>query len=156
MVYRLLRNNILKNKMIALTTMLFVAAASMLVALASILVVNLTGAIDTLMAQSKTPHFTQMHAKELDTAQLVAFAEQNESVADFQVVEFLNPNGAHFLFADGSLADSVQDNGLAVQGEKFDFLLDLNGNVITVSDGEIYVPITFIQEVTPGLAKQSR
>lgn len=148
MVYRLLRNDILKNKMIALTTMLFIAAASMLVALAAILVVNLSGAIDTLMAQAKTPHFMQMHAGELDAARLVAFAEQNADVADFQVVEFLNLDGAQFSFADGSLADSVQDNGLAVQGGKFDFLLDLDGQVITVADGEIYVPIAYIQDGT--------
>jgi putative ABC transport system permease protein len=148
MVYRLLRNDILKNKMIALTTMLFVAAAAMLVSLAAILIVNLSGAIDTLMAQAKTPHFMQMHAGELDAARLVAFAEQNADVADFQVVEFLNLDGAQFSFAGGSLANSVQDNGLAVQGEKFDFLLDLDGQVITVADGEIYVPIAYIQDGT--------
>jgi len=148
MYYRLLRNDLLKSKAITLTTMLFVAAAAMLVVLAAILVVNLSGAIDNLMTQAKTPHFTQMHAGELDLARLVAFAEQNEAVADFQALEFLNMDGAQFLFAGGSLADSVQDNGFSVQSEKFDFLLDLDGNVITVSDGEIYVPIAYIQDGT--------
>lgn len=148
MYYRLLRNDILRSKAIALTTTLFVAAATMLAALAAILVVNLAGAIDTLMTQAKTPHFMQMHAGELNAARLAAFAEQHESVADFQVVEFLNLDGAQFVFPGGSLADSVQDNGLSVQGEKFDFLLDLDGNVITVADGEIYIPIAYIQDGT--------
>lgn len=151
MVYRLLRNDILRSKAITLTTTLFVAAAAMLVALAAILVVNLSGAIDTLLAQSKTPHFMQMHAGELDAARLAAFAEQNQDVADFQVVEFLNLEGAQFVFSGGSLADSVQDNGLAVQSEKFDFLLDLDGDIITVLDGEIYVPITYMQDGTARL-----
>ena len=146
MYYRLLRNDILRSKAITLTTMLFVAAAAMLVALAAILVVNLSGAIDTLMAQAKTPHFMQMHAGELDAARLAAFAGQNEDVADFQTIEFLNVDGAQFIFPGGSLADSVQDNGFAVQSERFDFLLDLDGRVITVDDGEIYVPITYIQD----------
>lgn len=145
MYSRLLRNDILKSKAITLTTTLFVAAAAMLVALAAVLVVNLSGAIDTLMTQAKTPHFTQMHAGELDAAQLAAFAKQNESVTDFQALEFLNLDGAQFLFEGRSLANSVQDNGLAVQGDKFDFLLDLDGKVITVADGEIYVPITYLQ-----------
>jgi putative ABC transport system permease protein len=153
MYSRLLRNDILKSKAITLTTMLFVAAAAMLVALAAILVVNLAGAIDTLMTQAKTPHFMQMHAGELDRARLAAFAEQNEMVADFQAVEFLNMDGAQFLFAapgsaGRSLADSVQDNGFSVQSEKFDFLLDLDGNVITVLDGEIYIPIAYMQDGT--------
>jgi putative ABC transport system permease protein len=145
MVYRLLRNDIRRSKAITLTTMLFVAAAAMLVALAAVLVVNLSGAIDTLMMQAKTPHLMQMHAGELDAARLAAFAEQNQAVADFQVMEFLNLDGAQFVFVGGSLADSVQDNGLTVQSEKFDFLLDLDGQVISVADGEIYVPITYMQ-----------
>lgn len=153
MYSRLLRNDILKSKAITLTTMLFVAAAAMLVALAAILVVNLAGAIDTLMTQAKTPHFTQMHAGELDRTRLAAFAEQNRLVADFQAVEFLNMDGAQFIFATPafagrSLADSVQDNGFSVQSEKFDFLLDLDGKIITVFDGEIYIPIAYMQDGT--------
>jgi len=153
MYYRAIRNDILRSKAITLTTMLFVAAAAMLVALAAVLVVNLAGAIDTLMTQAKTPHFTQMHAGELDLARLAAFAEQNEFVAAFQAPEFLNVDGAQFLFsapgfAGRSLADSVQDNGFAVQNEQFDFLLDLDGNIIQVDDGEIYVPLTYVQDGT--------
>jgi putative ABC transport system permease protein len=148
MYLRILRNDILKSKAITLTTVLFVAAAALLVALAAILVVNLTGAIETLMRQGKTPHFMQMHAGELDAARLAAFAKGNEDVADFQVVEFLNLDGAQFVLSGGSLASSVQDNGLVVQGEKFDFLLDLDGNLISASDGEIYVPIAYWQDGT--------
>lgn len=146
MYFRTIRNDIQKNKAITLMTMLFVIAAAMLVSLAAILMVNLSGAIDTLMAQAKTPHFMQMHSGDINMARITAFAEQNANVDDFQVLEFLNMDGAHFLFEDRSLADSVQDNGLTVQSEKFDFLLDLDGNVAQVSDGEIYVPITYLQD----------
>lgn len=148
MYYRLICNDVLKSKAITFTTTLFVAAAAMLVALAATLAVNLLGAIDTLMAQAKTPHFMQMHSGQLDTTQLTAFAQHNENVADFQVLEFLNLDGAQFVFENGTLAGSVQDNGFTVQSERFDFLLDLNGNVINVSDGEIYVPISYTQDGT--------
>ena len=40
----------------------------------------------------------------------------------------------------------MQDNGLSIQGEKFDFLLDLNNQVIHPSDGEIYVPVYYMQK----------
>jgi len=150
MYYRTIRNDILRNKAITLTIMMFVAAAAMLVSLAAILVVNLSGAIDTLMNQAKTPHFMQMHSGEMDSARLAAFVEQHSEINEYQVLEFLNVDGAQIIFEEGSLASSVQDNGFSVQSEKFDFLLDLDGNVIQVSDGEIYVPIPYMQE---GLAK---
>jgi putative ABC transport system permease protein len=128
--------------------MIFVAASAMLVSLAAILVVNLSGALDTLMTQAKTPHFMQMHSGEIDTARLTAFAEQNTNIDEFQVVEFLNIDGARIIIGNNSLAHSVQDNGLSVQSEKFDYLLDLDGNIINVSDGEIYVPITYMKDNT--------
>jgi len=148
MFFRAIRNDVLRSIPVTLTTALFVAAAAMLVALAATLVVNLSGAIDTMMTRAKTPHFMQMHAGELDRERLASFAGGAEDVADYQVLEFLNLDGSQFVFAGGSLAGSVQDNGLSVQSERFDFLLDLDGNVIEASDGHIYVPITYLQDGT--------
>ena len=148
MYSRIIRNDVLKSKLITLVTMIFVAAAALLVSLAAILVVNLSGAIDTLMAQAKTPHFMQMHSGEIDTARLEIFAEKNSYVDEFQVLEFLNIDGARIRIGGNSLAGSVQDNGFSVQSEKFDYLLDLDGNVINVSDGEIYVPVGYWKDGT--------
>lgn len=148
MYNRIIRNDILKSKVITLTTMIFVAAAAMLVSLAAILVVNLTGALDTLMTKAKTPHFLQMHSGHLDTERLAVFAEKNQDVAEYQVAQFLNIDGEKFVFGDKTLVNSVQDNGLSVQNEKFDYLLDLDGNVINVSDGELYVPISYMKDST--------
>jgi len=93
MYYRTIRNDIQRNKAITLTIMMFVAAAAMLVSLAAILVVNLSGAIDTLMKQAKTPHFMQMHSGEMDSARLVAFVAQHNEIEAYQVLEFLNIDG---------------------------------------------------------------
>lgn len=148
MYNRIIWNDILKSKVITLTTMIFVAAAAMLVSLAAILVFNLSGSLDTLMKNAKTPHFMQMHSGEIDTVRLESFAEQNSNINNYQVVEFLNIDSAQFKLGDNSLANSIQDNGLSVQNEKFDYLLGLNGNIIHVSDGEIYVPITYMRDNT--------
>lgn len=148
MYYRIIRNDILKSKAITLTTMIFVAAAAMLVSLAAVLVINLSGAIDTLMTQAKTPHFMQMHSGVIDIGRLAAFAGQNSHVDEFQVLEFLNVDGAQIVIGGNSLADNVQDNGFCTQSEKFDYLLDLDGNAISVSDGEIYVPIGYRKDGT--------
>ncbi|MHB8061307.1 MAG: ABC transporter permease [Ruminiclostridium sp.] len=131
-----------------MTTALFVAAAAMLVSLAAVLVVNLSGAIDTLMTRAETPHFMQMHSGEIDTAQLTSFAEQNDTVDEFQVLEFLNVDGAGIVIGGNSLSGTVQDNGFCTQSRKFDYLFDLDGNVINVSDGELYVPICYMKDGT--------
>lgn len=146
MYFRIIGNDILKNKMITLITILFVAAAAMLVSLAAILTINLSGALDTLMTKAKTPHFLQMHSGEIDRARITSFAEQHSNVEEFQVIEFLNVDGTRIILGENSLADSVQDNGFSVQSEKFDYLLDLDGNIINVSEGELYVPISYMRE----------
>lgn len=148
MYYRIMRGDILKSKSVTLITILFVAAAAMLVSLAAILSVNLAGAINTLMLQAETPHFMQMHSGMIDTGRLAAFAWENSNVDEFQVLEFLNIDGARIVIDGSSLAGSVQDNGFCTQSEKFDYLLDLDGNVINVSAGEIYVPVSYMRDGT--------
>ena len=146
MYLRIIGNDILKNKLITFVTMIFIAAAAMLVSLAAILTINLSGALDSLMTKAKTPHFLQMHSGEIDYAKLTSFAEHNNNVDEFQVVEFLNIDSSQIVLGENSLANNVQDNGLSTQSEKFDYLLDLEGNIINVSDGELYVPISYMKE----------
>ncbi|MCH7322936.1 FtsX-like permease family protein [Solibacillus sp. MA9] len=146
MYFKIIRNDMLKSKLITLTTVLFVASAAMLVSLAAILMVNLSGALDTLMTKAKTPHFMQMHSGEIDTTRLITFAEQHHNVDEFQIAEFLNIDGAQIILGDRSLAGSVQDNGFSIQNKNFDYLLDLDGNVIHVADGELYVPINYMRD----------
>src|SRR5690606_9190450 len=63
-----------------------------------------------------------------------------------QVVEFLNLDGSQVTFGERSLASSVQDNGLSVQRRSFDYLLDLDGQVIQAADGEVYVPVGYMKD----------
>lgn len=148
MYYRLIRNDLLRSKLTTIITLIFVAAAAMLVSLAAILTVNLSGAIDTLMTKAKTPHFMQMHTGELDMKRLSTFAEKNSDVDDYQVSEFLNMDGAKVILGGQSLADQVEDLGFSVQSEAFDYLLDLSGHIIQVQDGELYVPLTYMKDNT--------
>lgn len=143
MFFRILRGDLSKNKAVALTNLLFVAVAGSLVSLAAILAVHLSGALDTLMARAETPHLLQMHSGEIDLERMAAFAERSPHVDEYQVLEFLNMDGARIRLGDRTLESSVQDNGFSVQSDKFDYLLDLDGNVIAPADGELYVPVSY-------------
>lgn len=146
MYSRIIKNDIWKNKAITIVTTLFIAAAAMLVSLAAILTIHLFGALDTLMIQAKTPHLMQMHSGEIDALQLASFVQENSSIAEYQTLEFLNLDAAEIQFEGKSLSGSTQDNGLSVQSNKFDYLLDLDGNVINAKPGELYVPICYMRD----------
>lgn len=151
MYCQIIKNDIQKNKAITATITLFVTAAAALVALAAILAVNLSGAIDALMVRAETPHFLQMHSGEPERERLASFAREQGNVAKFQVLEFLNLDGARMLFPNTSLGGNMQDNGLAVQSEQFDYLLGLDGEAITAMDGELYVPVCYMLDGTTKL-----
>lgn len=146
MYRRMIQNDIRRSKLITATVTVFILISAMLTALAASLSANLFGAIDHMLLSARSVHYMQMHTGAVDMEQLRRFANTNGSVEDVQVLEFLNLEGADIVIGDDSLADSMQDNGLAVQGERFDFLLDLNGEIIRPANGEMYVPLYYMQE----------
>ncbi|MBE6023268.1 MAG: ABC transporter permease [Cellulosilyticum sp.] len=148
MYFRLIKNDIKKSKFITFITFLFVVCSAVLMSLATILTVQLSGSIDTLMKQAKSPHFLQMHQGSINQERLIDFAEHNEFVEDFQVLEFVNIEGSQIQLGETSLADTVQDNGLCVQSDTFDYLVDLEGEVIEPAEGELYVPLCYMKNGT--------
>lgn len=144
--YHIIRNDIAKSRLSTFITALFVALAAMLVSLAALLTVNLAGALDRLMVQAETPHFMQMHSGTLDMDPLNRFASENPMVDRFQVLDFLNVDNGSIKLDGRSLLGSTQDNGFSTQSGQFDYLLDLNGAVIAPADGEIYVPLCYMQD----------
>lgn len=143
---RIIWNDIKGNRLLAVTTWLFMAISAFMFALTCSLFVSLLGSVDTLMEKAQTPDFLQMHAGEVSETELVRFAEENEQVRDHQILNFLNLENSSITLAGHSLADSTQDNGVCVQSGSFDYLLDLENKMIQLSDGEIYVPVCYRQE----------
>ena len=145
---KIIQRDIAGNKAVSFLTVLFITAAAMLLSLAGILVTNLFGSIDRLMADAKTPHFMQMHTGDVDFEELEAFAAGNSAVEDFQVLEFLNVGGEKIRLGENSLALSAQDNGFSVQSSRFDFLLDENNRPAQPKDGELWVPVCYNRDHT--------
>ncbi len=146
MYKKIIINDMRKSKLITTTITVFIFISAVLTALAAELTVNMFGAIDNMLLSAKSLDYMQMHTGNIDLEQLQSFADKNQSVEDYQVLDFLNIEGADIVIGKDTLADSIQDNGLFVQSEKFDFLLNLNGEIINPADGEIYVPIYYMQE----------
>ncbi|MFQ7235513.1 MAG: ABC transporter permease, partial [Enterococcus hulanensis] len=94
MYRKIIKNDVRESKLITIITALFITVAALLVALATILSVNLAGSIDTLMEKSQSPHYMQMHTGEVNRERLAKFVEANGNVATYEVAEFLNLNGS--------------------------------------------------------------
>ncbi len=149
---KIIKNDIQKSKLITLTITAFILAAAMLTSLTASLSVNLFGAIDAMLIQSRVMDFLQMHTGDIDMAELQRFADENPSVEEYQVLPFLNIEGEDIILGGETLAESVQDNGVSVQSERFDFLLGLNGEVLHPENDEIYLAVYYMDMAGIGSA----
>lgn len=69
--------------------------------------------------------------------------EKHQEISDYQILNFLNIDNADLAVNGTSLKDSVYDNGFSVQSPNFDFLQDLDGQLIEAKVGQVYVPIFY-------------
>ncbi len=155
MIGKLIWNDAKQNKLLSGATVFFMAACAMLGALTVLLLGGLTGAIDALADRAQLPDYMQMHtgdggltASEADAwaqteAEIARFAESCADVRQWQVCRFLNLDNSMITLGGQRLSDSTQDNGLAMQGVRFDYLLDMENRPAEVLPGEVYVPVCY-------------
>jgi hypothetical protein len=146
MYWRIIKGDLRRNKVISVVILLCVMAASALIALTVLLVAQTLGAVNALMLQAETPHYEWMHKGDIDMMRLETFGASNPNVDEYQVLEFLNIPGEDIAINGQFQEDSINDNGLSTQSRLFDYLIDADGNIINVYDGEIYLPMDYIRE----------
>lgn len=132
-----------KDKFSTISFTAFVSISITMISLTVMLFINLTTAIDHLMDIAKTPDFFQMHTGDIDKNKLQDFALNKEEVADYQITRFLNLDNSTLKLGEKSLLDSTQDNGISVQGDRFDYMVGLDNELPDVYPGEVYVPVCY-------------
>lgn len=110
-----------------------------------------SGSMENIFSIAKPPHFLQMHTGDLDYDKIEEFAKSQESITHYELVEMINIDGANIWYEKNGgdeipMADSMLDNGFVKQTTNFDYLLDLENNIVEAKDGEIGVPITYMQK----------
>ncbi len=121
----------------------FVAISVAMISLTAMLFMNLTGAIDHLMSEAKTPDFLQMHAGTIEEEALEQFIKERPEIINAQVLCFLNLDNSILTLGGKSMLDSTQDNGLCVQGDGFDYMIGLDNKLPQVLPGQVYVPVCY-------------
>jgi putative ABC transport system permease protein len=147
MVAKILRKDFLRKKIITIVVFAFMLLSALLVASGSNLIMELSNSLDALFAKSKTPHFVQMHAGDIDQAEIDRWAAANGLVKEQQTVEMITIDGSTLYLGDSQTAEvnSIMDISFVTQNPSFDFLLDLEDRIIQVSPGEIAVPIYYME-----------
>lgn len=143
MLKKLIWNEVRQNRLLSVTTVFFMLVSAMMLALTALLCSGLLGSVSGLMEQAQVPDFVQMHTGELDQSQISRFAGGRQEIRQWQICRFLNLDNSEVALGGYSLIDSTQDNGLCMQSEKFDYLLDMDNNRRSALPGQVYVPICY-------------
>ncbi|MDN4601934.1 ABC transporter permease [Paenibacillus sp. F6_3S_P_1C] len=146
MLLRMLRNELMRKKGINIALFVFILLAALLMSSGTRMIMELTSSIHYLFTESKTPHVVQMHAGELDETKVNEWAQANEMVEKHQIVEMINIDGSHLFFGAEAEKNSIMDIDFVVQNQNFDFLLNLDSEIVQVNDGEIAVPVYYFQQ----------
>lgn len=148
MLFKILKKDFQRNKVITIALFIFIMVSSLLVSSGSSVIIELFGAIDNLFERANIPHFVQMHSGEIDVSVIDRFASGNDLVKDHQIAEMLVIDGTDIFFGNSHTSDenSVMDNYFVKQNKSFDVLLNLKNQVLQVNKGEIAVPIYLMQQ----------
>ena len=145
---RMLRKDFLRKKLITIVVFAFIFLAALLVASGTNLIIELSNSLNVLFTRANTPHFVQMHAGPLDQAEIDSWAAANDMVTDQQTVEMITMDGSNLYLGESQNPEenSIMDISFVTQNEGFDFLLDLDNDIIQLSPGEIAVPVYYSQQ----------
>lgn len=144
MLKKLIWNDVRQNKLLSAATVFFMAVSAMMLSLTALLFSSLLGSVNGLMEQAQAPDLVQMHTGEITEREKISeFAGEHQEIDQWQICRFLNLDNSEATLGGHSLLDSTQDNGLCVQSDRFDYLLDMNNNRPKVLPGQVYVPICY-------------
>lgn len=148
MLKRILLKDLTRNKVITITLFIFILLASMLVSSATSIIIELTDSMTSLFQKSHAPHYVQMYSGKLNQEKIDKFSAKTPYVKNQQTTELLNINGANIFLGNRgeNQANSVLENSFTKQNDKFDFLLDMDNQIMQIQDGEIGVPVYYMKQ----------
>lgn len=148
LILKILKKDFLRQKSITLVVFALIMISAMLFAGGSGLIVQLTGALDSLFESSRAPHFVQMHAGEINKSAIKKWSLATPHVKEQQTVEMISIDGSALFLGSSPVPEenSIMDISFVKQNRSFDFLLDMDNRVLKLNRGEIAVPVYYMKE----------
>ena len=147
MFLKMVKNDFIRQKIVTLSVFVFITMAVLLAASAINSMANLIQSMSDLQERAGPADITQMHAGEFDQTEIDQFTEeQREHIAMQETMVLLTLDGSQIHLGNNqTMAGTIQDISFVVQNQYFDFILDLDNEKLDVMEGEVAVPIYFMQ-----------
>lgn len=144
MLTRLLKADLARGAVVALTLAGLIALAATLMSASTALIVNTVSATNRLYERAKVPDLIQMHTDEVTDPQKIAdWVATRDDITDYEIMKTLPAPRQSLWIAGVNQADSYHEPAFVTAPERIDLLLDENGNPIKLSPGQIALPIHY-------------
>ncbi|WP_342487590.1 FtsX-like permease family protein [Bacillus sp. FSL M8-0266] len=140
-----IKKDLTRHRLISTGLTICIMMTSFLATSAAQMTVQLNGSISNLLHSAKAPDFVQMHDGSLKEKDIEAFSSKQSMVKAHQIVPMIPIEHANIKFGNEPAKAGVMDHLFVKQNRYFDFLLNEQNEKLTVSKGEVAVPIYFQQ-----------
>ncbi|MCY9672312.1 ABC transporter permease [Bacillus pumilus] len=140
-----IKKDLTRHRLISIGLIICIMMTSFLATSAAQMTVQLNGSISNLLHSAKAPDFVQMHDGSLKEKDIEAFSRKQSMVKAHQIVPMIPIEHANIKFGNEPAKAGVMDHLFVKQNRYFDFLLNEQNEKLTVSKGEVAVPIYFQQ-----------
>ncbi|QLI76310.1 ABC transporter permease [Bacillus pumilus] len=140
-----IKKDLTRHRLISIGLIICIMMTSFLATSAAQMIVQLNGSISNLLHSAKAPDFVQMHDGSLKEKDIEVFSRKQSMVKAHQIVPMLPIEHANIKFGNEPAKAGVMDHLFVKQNRYFDFLLNEQNEKLTVSKGEVAVPIYFQQ-----------
>lgn len=147
-IARILKKDLLRKKIITIVVFTFIFLSALLVASGVNLIVETTNSLNALFTRAKTPHLVQMHAGVIDQTALDRWTAADDRIQKQQTVEMITIDGTNLFLGGNQIPEenSIMDISFVKQNPSFDYLLNLENQIIRLSPGQVGIPLYYRQK----------
>lgn len=136
-----------RNKAITIVLAVFLILSTILMAGGLRVAGTMLSSLNGLSELAVPPEYLQMHKGTYNEEVFIDFVENHDYIKASLIVKMLNINNKNIIYQGETLERSLMDNGFVIQNKGFDFLLDMDNEIAVVKNGEIGVPVYYVEEL---------
>jgi len=147
LLLNLVRKDFKRNRVITTALAVFLILSALLMAGGLRVAGTMISSLNGLNELAVPPEYLQMHKGTYDEEAFQNFVETHDYIKDSLIVKMLDIRNANIIYQGETLEKCLMDNGFVIQNEGFDLLLNMDNEIAVVQDGEIGVPVYYVEEL---------